>query len=60
MLNDVALFVEPKNISLQTIDVPKIKETDILVKTAYCGLCGTDIHIFDGNVPFVKYPIVPG
>ncbi|MHA2388182.1 MAG: zinc-dependent alcohol dehydrogenase family protein [Candidatus Hodarchaeales archaeon] len=60
MLNNVALFVEPKNISLQTIDIPEIKETDILVKTAYCGLCGTDIHLFDGNIPFVNYPIVPG
>ena len=60
MLNNIALLIEPKNISLQTINIPKIKENDILVKTAYCGICGTDIHIFDGNVPFVKYPIVPG
>ena len=60
MLNNVALFTEPKIISLQTIDIPKIKETDILVKTAYCGLCGTDIHLFDGKVPFANYPIVPG
>ncbi len=60
MLNNVALFVEPEKVSLQTIDIPKIKETEILVKTGYCGLCGTDIHLFDGKVPFAKYPLVPG
>jgi 2-desacetyl-2-hydroxyethyl bacteriochlorophyllide A dehydrogenase len=60
LLNNVALILEPKKINLQTIDIPKMKETDILVKTAYCGLCGTDIHIFDGKVPFANYPLVPG
>ncbi|PWI48928.1 alcohol dehydrogenase [Candidatus Heimdallarchaeota archaeon B3_Heim] len=60
MLNNVALFTEPKSINLQTIDIPKIKESEILVKTAYCGLCGTDIHLYDGKVPFANYPLVPG
>ncbi|MHA2074451.1 MAG: alcohol dehydrogenase catalytic domain-containing protein, partial [Candidatus Hodarchaeales archaeon] len=26
----------------------------------YCGICGTDLHIYEGKVPFVKFPIIPG
>ncbi|MHA2363080.1 MAG: zinc-dependent alcohol dehydrogenase family protein [Candidatus Hodarchaeales archaeon] len=56
----VALFEEPYNINIREHDVPTLGKKEILVKVAYCGICGTDLHIYEGNVPFVKYPIVPG
>jgi 2-desacetyl-2-hydroxyethyl bacteriochlorophyllide A dehydrogenase len=60
LLNNAVLFERPKKVSFQAIDTPGIRKTEILVKTAYCGLCGTDVHLFDGDVPFAKYPLVPG
>jgi D-arabinitol dehydrogenase (NADP+) len=40
-------------------DVPTPADNDVLVKVGACGLCGTDIHIFQGEY-LGEYPIVPG
>jgi propanol-preferring alcohol dehydrogenase len=32
----------------------------IRVKVSVCGVCRTDLHVFDGELPDIKYPIVPG
>jgi L-iditol 2-dehydrogenase len=39
---------------------PKIGRNDILIKTAYTGICGSDIHAFNGMHPFRKPPVVLG
>ena len=33
---------------------------DIVVRVAACGICGTDLHIIDGEFPPSPYPLVPG
>jgi alcohol dehydrogenase, propanol-preferring len=33
---------------------------DILVEIAACGVCRTDLHVVDGELPDPKLPIVPG
>lgn len=38
--------------------IPGYKE--VLVRVAACGICGTDIHIIDGEFPPTTYPIVIG
>jgi 2-desacetyl-2-hydroxyethyl bacteriochlorophyllide A dehydrogenase len=35
-------------------------EGQIVVKVEACGVCGTDIHIMDGEFPPTPYPITPG
>jgi len=32
----------------------------VLVRVAACGVCRTDLHICDGDLPLVQSPIVPG
>jgi propanol-preferring alcohol dehydrogenase len=32
----------------------------ILVKVCACGVCRTDLHVMDGEIPTARYPIVPG
>ncbi len=32
----------------------------ILVRVLACGVCRTDLHVADGELPAVPYPIVPG
>ncbi|MCF8261105.1 MAG: zinc-dependent alcohol dehydrogenase family protein [Melioribacteraceae bacterium] len=39
--------------------IPKLEKDDVLVQVAYCGICGTDKLIYDGNFE-VKMPIVTG
>ena len=32
----------------------------ILVKVCACGVCRTDLHVMDGEIPSARYPVVPG
>jgi alcohol dehydrogenase, propanol-preferring len=33
---------------------------EIRVKVGACGVCRTDLHVLDGELPGIKYPIIPG
>lgn len=33
---------------------------EIRVKVSACGVCRTDLHIVDAELPSIKYPVVPG
>jgi 2-desacetyl-2-hydroxyethyl bacteriochlorophyllide A dehydrogenase len=33
---------------------------EVLIETAAVGMCGTDIHVFDGEFEGTVYPLVPG
>src|SRR5690242_16010206 len=39
---------------------PRPGPRDILVEIAACGVCRTDLHVVDGELPDPKLPIVPG
>jgi 2-desacetyl-2-hydroxyethyl bacteriochlorophyllide A dehydrogenase len=47
---------------LSAIDRPKPArgEGEVLVKLRRIGVCGTDLHIFTGNQPYLSYPRVMG
>ena len=58
-----ALVVEkPNEYGLRDISMPTIGPTDVLVKVAQTGICGSDYEVMDGTrpEPYVKYPIVIG
>jgi propanol-preferring alcohol dehydrogenase len=40
--------------------VPQPAPGEILVEIAACGVCRTDLHVVDGELPHPKLPIVPG
>lgn len=33
---------------------------EVRIKVAACGVCRTDLHVVDGELPDIAYPIVPG
>ena len=39
---------------------PKLKGGEVRVKVDACGVCRTDLHVVDGELPDLRYPIVPG
>ena len=45
---------------MQTRSVPVPDAGEILVAVAVCGVCRTDLHVVDGELPDPKLPIVPG
>ena len=40
--------------------LPALAAHEVLVSIAACGVCRTDLHIVDGELPQVRSPIVPG
>ncbi len=40
--------------------VPQPAGGEILVEIAACGVCRTDLHVVDGDLPHPKLPLVPG
>ncbi len=40
--------------------IPQPAGGEILVEVAACGVCRTDLHVVDGELPQPKLPVVPG
>lgn len=56
-----AVVVEaPHKVSVQDVPEPVAGPKDVVVEVAACGICGTDLHIIDGEFPPTSYPIVIG
>lgn len=55
-----ALVVKPGEVVVKDVDVPKIKKNEVLIRVKYCGICGTDLHIFDGSYSREYLPFIPG
>jgi 2-desacetyl-2-hydroxyethyl bacteriochlorophyllide A dehydrogenase len=50
----------PGNIRVDSVADPTPRANEVLVKVGACGICGTDLHIIDGDSPLARYPIIPG
>ena len=44
-----AVFYGKNNLNIEEKDIPKAKADEVVIKVMACGVCGTDIHIFDGD-----------
>src|SRR5438874_5415496 len=42
------------------LPMPKPAAGQVLVRVAACGVCRTDLHVVDGELPEPKLPLVPG
>jgi propanol-preferring alcohol dehydrogenase len=47
-------------VDLVEMDRPAPGPTDVLVKVRACGVCRTDLHVVDGELPNPMIPVVPG
>lgn len=53
-------ITEPGASALGEVRQPSPEPGQILLKTRYIGLCGTDLSTFRGKNPLVSYPRIPG
>lgn len=44
-----AVFYGKHNLKIEEIEKPAPKADEVVIKVAACGICGTDIHIFEGD-----------
>jgi alcohol dehydrogenase, propanol-preferring len=47
-------------LSLDTVPRPEPREHDVLLEMLACGVCRTDLHLLDGELPDARYPVTPG
>ncbi len=52
--------VEEKPLLLKYYPVPDVKDDEIRLKIKVCGVCRTDLHIVEGELPAHKLPVIPG
>ncbi|WP_245957348.1 zinc-dependent alcohol dehydrogenase family protein [Chitinophaga flava] len=45
---------------LHTVPVPVPAAGQVLIKVIACGVCRTDLHIVDGELPNPSLPLIPG
>ena len=54
-----AQITQPHQAYTTRQDVPAVNADDVLIEVKSAGICGTDLHIFEGEYE-ATYPIVPG
>lgn len=47
-------------LSLDTLPRPEPRDNQVLLEVLACGVCRTDLHLRDGELPGIRYPITPG
>lgn len=50
----------PGKLLVETLPTPEPAAGEVRVKISYAGICGSDLHIYHGSHPFVKYPRIIG
>ena len=52
--------IEEKPLKLVEFPAPRPKDNEIRIKIYACGICRTDIHIAEGDLPMKKSPLILG
>src|ERR1044071_6946499 len=51
---------QPYQFEYQNIDAPEVKSNHAIIKIKRIGICGTDLHAFEGTQPYFNYPRILG
>lgn len=54
------VFRGPNNYDIEQKEIPPLDEGDVLLKVIACGLCGTDVKIFNNGHRAVRPPLTTG
>ncbi len=57
-----AVYHGKHDLRVEDFPLRELEENEVLVQVKYCGVCGTDVHIFngDGGSYAVHPPLIPG
>jgi 2-desacetyl-2-hydroxyethyl bacteriochlorophyllide A dehydrogenase len=54
------IWEEPGKLTVTEAPDPAPRHGELVIRVGACGICGTDVHIADGEFPPTPYPIIPG
>lgn len=52
--------VDERPLELGDVPVPIPREDELLVRVSACGICRTDLHVVEGELPVRFSPLIPG
>lgn len=55
-----AYVTDLEKVEVKEINRPVIKDTEVLIEVATVGVCGSDLHLFEGTHAFRKPPAILG
>lgn len=55
-----AVQTAKRTLELKEFALPEIGPDDALLKVEACGICGTDYEQYNGDLRFIRYPVIPG
>lgn len=60
-----ALLRSPRDASQRPLEIadvakPEVRPRHVLLKVRACGVCRTDLHIVEGELPPLRNPLIPG
>ena len=47
-------------LSLDDVPLPVARDGEVLLEVLACGVCRTDLHVLDAELPDLRYPVIPG
>lgn len=51
---------EPHVLEVVEVEQPQPQADEVLLAIKAVGICGSDLHVLEGQHPFVSYPVMPG
>ncbi len=52
--------VEGRPLKLEEVPIPEPREREVLVEVDACGVCRTDLHVVEGDLPPLRSAVIPG
>ena len=54
------ICIKPGELDYATIEQPELKPGQAIIKIKRIGICGTDLHAYEGTQPYFEYPRILG
>jgi propanol-preferring alcohol dehydrogenase len=60
MVLEAIADIDASPLKLKDVPIPEPGEGEVRLKVSACGLCRTDLHVIEGDLPEQTLPIIPG
>lgn len=60
LMDAMVLHAPGAPLTLERLPVPRPAGGQVLMRVRACGVCRTDLHVFDGDLPHPKLPLILG
>jgi propanol-preferring alcohol dehydrogenase len=59
-MHAMRLLARGEQLKLSELTLPPPAPGELLIRVEACGVCRTDLHLTDGELPDIHYPVTPG